>query len=90
MFRPAWLHVAWQCRDHFRFLEPTVQAHFEALLRDLGHLGLPALSAAVSGGSVRLNGEAWAWPAEVMVDLAAAPPVDVVAREAARFTLVDG
>lgn len=90
MFRPAWLHVAWQARDHFRFLDGTVQAHFEALLRDLGHLGLPALSAAVSAGRVRLHGQPWPWPAEVMVELAAAPAVDAAAREAARFSVVEG
>lgn len=73
-WRPAWFHVAWIARHSCTFLDPAVQGRFEALSRDLGHLGVGALTRAVSEGRVRADGEPWSWPAEPMVSFVAHPP----------------
>jgi acetoin utilization deacetylase AcuC-like enzyme len=88
-FRPASYHLAYTARSRFRFLDSARQGRFEALLRDLGDLPLPAATVAVSVGRVAMNGEPYAWEADDMVALAAAPDdaeaVKAV-REATHFT----
>lgn len=84
-FRPAAVHVAYTARYEFRFADVARQARFEALLRDLGGLGLLRLSRAVADGQVRCNGARYAWEADLMVcwlDRARRPPsaeVDAIA-----------
>ncbi len=66
-FRPAAAHVAYTARYEFRFVDSARQADFEALLRDLGHLGLLALSRAVAEGRVLRNQKPYDWPADLMI-----------------------
>jgi hypothetical protein len=66
-FRPMWFHLAVVARARFRYVEPTRQGRFEALMRDLAHLPLLEATRLVAEGHVRLNGERYAWEAEDMV-----------------------
>ena len=90
-FHPAWFHVAYTARYHFRFLDPEVQGHFEALVRDLGPLPLLDATHAIADGRVLLNGQPHRWEAGVMAYRFASPEdfdtrVQQV-REAAHFSL---
>ena len=88
-FRPASYHLAYVGRKLFRFLDSARQGRFEALIRDLGDLPLPAASVAVAVGRVHLNGEPYAWEADDMVALSVAPDdaAEVAAvRDATHFT----
>ena len=93
-FHPAWFHVAYTARYHFRFLEPVIQGQFEALMRDLGSLPLLEATHAIADGRVRLNGQPHRWEAGVMA-YRFQPPTDfdhrvAEARDSAQFTLADG
>ena len=89
--RPAWVHVAYASRSRFRFLDAGRQGRWEALIRDLGHLPLRALSEAVAQGRVSCDGAPYAWEADPMVASLAPLPDDAVAvaaaRQRARFAL---
>lgn len=88
-FRPASYHLAYAARTRFRFLDCARQGRFEALLRDLHDLPLPAASIAVSVGRVYLDGAPYVWEADDMIALRVAPAdAEAVAavREATRFT----
>ncbi len=92
-FHPAWFHVAYTARYHFRFLDPTTQAHFEALMRDLAPLPLLESTHAIAEGRVRLDGEPFRWEPGAMAYLFEAPE-DFdrqvgSTRDRARFTLPD-
>ncbi|MBI3273365.1 MAG: histone deacetylase [Planctomycetes bacterium] len=90
-FRPAWYHIAYAARHHFRFLEPGRQGRFEALVRDLA--GTPLLTATldVAAGRARLDGRPYAWEAETMVAWLTPRPADLATaaaeRERVRFTI---
>lgn len=85
LLRPAWLHTAAMSRGAFRFEDPAAQGTFDALMRDLGHLPLTELSAAVAAGRARRNGEPWAWaPAEMVAWRVEPPPWDEAVRDATR------
>jgi len=91
-FHPAWFHVAYTARYHFRFLDPVLQGHFEAMMRDLAPLPLLEATRAMAEGRVRLNGEPYTWQSEVMAHRFE-PQEDFDARveqvrDAARFTVV--
>ena len=88
-FRPASYHLAYAARSRFRFLDSARQGRFEALLRDLNDLPLPAATIAVSVGRMYMNGEPYAWEPDDMVTLGVAPDdAEAVAavRDAAHFT----
>lgn len=90
-FHPAWFHVAYAGRYHFRFLDPVIQGHFEALMRDLAHLPLLETTHAIADGRILLHGQPFRWEAGLMAYRFAAPEgfesqVEQV-RDAARFTL---
>ncbi len=91
LIRPAWLHTAWIAASHFRFLDPAVQGAFEALRRDLGHVGLDVLTHAAAEGRLRCNGEPWPWPAAEMVAWLDGGPDDAAAvaeaRDASHFSV---
>lgn len=92
MLRPAWVHTAWGLREGFRFLDPTTEGEFEALLRDrLPNGGITALAADLQAGRVRKNDEPWTWRAEPMAFRAQPGPDDRAqidaARDAATFTV---
>ncbi|MFH1463931.1 MAG: histone deacetylase [Pseudomonadota bacterium] len=90
-FRPAWFHVAYTARHHFRFLDPGVQGRFEALVRDLGHLPLLTVTTAVAEGRVRCRGLPFTWEPGAMAYRFAPPSAfdaAVIAhRDQAEFTL---
>ncbi len=65
-FNPAWFHVAYTARYHFRFLSPDVQGRFEALMRDLAPLPLLEATHAIAEQRVLLNGQPHTWEPEVM------------------------
>jgi acetoin utilization deacetylase AcuC-like enzyme len=92
-FRPAWFHVAYTARHHFRFLDPLLQGRFEALVRDLGHLPLLAVTTATAAGRLRCQGTPFAWEPGVMAFRFAPPSAfdaAVIAhRDQAAFTLAD-
>lgn len=67
VYRPSWLHTAAFARQSFRFVDPVERGRFDALLRDIGGMGLNAASKAVAEGRVRCNGAPWAWPAATMI-----------------------
>ncbi len=92
-FRPSWYHMAFAARHMARFATPQRQGRFEALMRDLK--GLPLLEAthALAEGKVQLNGAAYTWEPDEMVEwlvprddaeLAAAVAAE---RERCRFTV---
>jgi len=66
-FRPAYLHTAYAARFAMRFIDPVHQAHFDALLRDLGHMPLAELSRALAEGRVSLDAARYTWEAGEMV-----------------------
>jgi acetoin utilization deacetylase AcuC-like enzyme len=93
-FHPAWFHVAYTARYHFRFLQPEIQGHFEALMRDLAALPLLDATHAIADGRVRLHDEPFAWEPGIMAYRFEAPEdfdaeVDRI-REAAHFSVVQG
>ncbi len=67
LYRPAWLHTAAFARRSFRFVDPAEQGRFDALMRDIGGMGLLEASRAVAAGRVRQDGAPWAWPAAAMI-----------------------
>lgn len=67
MYRPAWFHMAYAGRYHFRYLDPRRQGRFEAMLRDLGNVPLREITLAFAQGRVRMNGEPYTWDAETMI-----------------------
>lgn len=91
-FRPAYLHTAYAARFAMVFIDPRHQAHFDALLRDLGHVPLGDLSRALSAGRVQMNGERYTWEAGEMAYWLDQRPVDRAAVEAemerVKFSLV--
>ncbi len=93
-FHPAWFHVAYTARYHFRFLDPTVQGHFEALMRDLAPLPLLVATHAIADGRVRLHGQPFRWEPGVMAYRFEPPEgFDTEAariRDAAHFEVVSG
>lgn len=66
-FRPAWYHVAYTLRRHFRFYEPKLQGQFEAIQRDLSGHSLLDITRAITEKRVLLNGEPYQWNAEMMI-----------------------
>src|SRR6266851_3283557 len=93
-FRPAGFHTAYAGRGQLRFVDPGRQGRFEALVRDLAGIPLPAATAAVASGQVLLDGEPYRWEADEMVLWRAPHPQDeqaiAAAREAARFSVRAG
>jgi len=99
VFRPSYLHTAWSPTGEARFVDPARQGRFEALLRDLGHLGRLELSVLLQQERVLLDGAPYAWEPDPMVFWVGEPPKyeaaeqrsraeDIAAaREGARFTL---
>ncbi len=90
-FHPAWFHVAYTARYHFRFLDPELQGHFEALIRDLGHLPLLEATGAIAEGRVLRDGAPFTWEPGFMA-YRFRPPSDfdarvTEAREAGSFSL---
>jgi acetoin utilization deacetylase AcuC-like enzyme len=91
--RPAWYHVAYASRYHFRFEDPAVQGRFEALSRDLAEVPLRARTHAIADGRVRDGDAVFAWEPGRMVATGAPPPEgwreesDRV-RDACHFTVV--
>jgi len=92
-YSPAWFHTAYVARSRFRFLDPLQQGRFEALVRDLGHRPLALVSQALADGRVQMDGEPYAWKADLMVYRPAGEPDDREVVEAERdrvaFTLAD-
>lgn len=66
-FRPAWYHMAYAARYHFKYVDPVRQGRFEAFQRDLGHLPLREATLAFAQGRVRLNAEPYPWDPQEMV-----------------------
>jgi acetoin utilization deacetylase AcuC-like enzyme len=67
VFRPAWFHMAYSARNHFRYLDPERQGRFEAILRDLGAVPLREITLAFAQGRVRLNGQPTTWEPDEMI-----------------------
>jgi len=93
-FRPAAFHTAYAARAQYRFVDAARQGRFEALVRDLAAVPLPAATAAVASGQVLLGGEPYHWEADEMV-LWRTPHAEdrhavADARESARFTVPGG
>ncbi len=90
-FNPAWYHVAYTARYHFRFLDPSTQAHFEALMRDLADLPLLEATHAIADGQVLMDGQPFRWEPGAMAYLFEEPEdFDVRVgeiRDRVRFTL---
>ena len=83
--QPAWLHVAYASRHDFRFVDPVIQGHFEALVRDLAIGGLKRLTEGVAAGQITLDGAPWSWEAERMESRGGEPdPAWRAAADAAR------
>ena len=72
--RPAWYHVAYALRYHFRFADPERQRRFEAMARDLAETPLRQLTLAVAEGRALRNGEPYSWEATEMVSWLDEPP----------------
>ncbi|MBN1336074.1 MAG: histone deacetylase [Deltaproteobacteria bacterium] len=72
--RPAHFHVAYAARYRLRMVDPILQGRFEAILRDLGHLPLHALTSAIAEGRVLLDGRPWAWEPGLMAYRFEEPP----------------
>jgi len=68
VFRPAWYHMAYAARYHFRYIDPRRQGRFEAILRDLGKLPLREVTLAFAQGRVLMNGVAYTWEADEMAN----------------------
>lgn len=66
-FRPASYHVAFAAKQHCAFADPQRQGRFVALLAALAERPLIDATSAVAEGRVRLNGEPYAWEADMMV-----------------------
>jgi hypothetical protein len=66
-FTPAWYHTAYVARERFRFLDPSRQGRFEAMVRDFAGLPLAKVSQAMADGRVQLNGNPYRWEADDMV-----------------------
>lgn len=92
-FRPAWFHMAYPGRHRARFVDPSRQGQFEALLRDLGHLPLIELTRALHDGRVLMNEVRYAWEPADMVAWRTPRPSDEAevarVRAAAHFSLSD-
>jgi acetoin utilization deacetylase AcuC-like enzyme len=90
-FFPAYYHLAASAESQFRFLDPARQGRFEALRRDLSHLGPGEVSRAVAEQRVLLDGEPYAWEASPMIHGVAPGEEDTrlieTERERARFTI---
>ncbi len=67
VFRPAWFHMAYSGRYHFRYLDPTRQGRFEAMVRDLGRYPLREVTLAFAQGRIRMNGQPCTWEADEMI-----------------------
>ncbi|MBI5546541.1 MAG: histone deacetylase [Deltaproteobacteria bacterium] len=67
VFRPAWFHMAYSARYHFRYLDPRRQGRFEAMQRDLGIVPLREVTLAFAQGRVRLNGQPHTWEPDEMI-----------------------
>lgn len=92
--RPAWYHVAYASRYHFRFEDPAVQGRFEALTRDLAALPLKARTHAIADGRVVTGDAVFAWEPGRMVAVGTPPEegwreAADAAREGTRFALQD-
>ncbi|WP_338871481.1 histone deacetylase [Myxococcus stipitatus] len=90
-FRPMWYHLAVVARARFRFVDPTRQGRFEAMLRDLSQIPLLEATRAVADGRVRLDGEPYRWePADMVLRLEPVPlDTDAITaeRERCHFTV---
>jgi hypothetical protein len=90
-FAPAHYHTALVGADRFRFLDPTRQGRFEAMMRDFAGVNLVEASTATAAGHVRLNGEPYSWEPDDMVSWPMEDGDRAVAdaeRERSRFTIV--
>ena len=67
VFRPAWFHMAYAARYHFRYLDPRRQGRFEAIQRDLGQVPLREITLAFAQGRVRMNGQPATWEPDEMI-----------------------
>ncbi|QSQ11395.1 histone deacetylase family protein [Myxococcus landrumensis] len=85
-FRPMWYHLSVVARARFRFVDPTRQGRFEALMRDLSQLPLLEATRAVADSRVLLNGEPYRWePADMVLRLEPQPlDTDAIAAERER------
>ncbi len=92
-FSPSWCHMAFLARERAQFVDAERQGRLEALARDLGHLPIRELSAAVEEERVLMNGEPYAWEATDMVAWRDGPRLDeeqvARERERVRFSLRD-
>jgi acetoin utilization deacetylase AcuC-like enzyme len=92
-FQPSYLHTAWSPTSAARFVDPVRQGRYEALIRDLGHIGRFELSRRLQRGEVRLDGAPYVWEPEPMVFWLSGGPDDgalaAAERDRVRFTLVD-
>ncbi|HEY3448162.1 MAG TPA: histone deacetylase [Myxococcales bacterium] len=66
-YRPAWFHMAYAARYHFRYVDPERQGRFEAMLRDLKRYSLREVTLAFAQGRIRMNGQPYPWESEEMV-----------------------
>ncbi len=79
---------AYASRAHFRFVDPARQLRFVTLLSDLKTVPLGELTRALAEGRVRLDGQPYAWEAELMIFRPnERPPSLELAPSAPRFTL---
>ncbi len=83
-FTPAWYHMAYFAREGAYFVDPARQGRFEAMVRDLGHLPVREVSAAVALGRVTMNGAPYSWEASDMVAGSADADRDIIDAERAR------
>jgi len=91
---PSFYHTAWPSNAHVRFVDDAREGRYEALVRDLGHLGRAEVSRALETGRVRLDGEPYAWEATEMVywldGRSESEPEVTAERDRVRFTLAEG
>jgi hypothetical protein len=66
VFRPAWYHMAYASRYHFKYMDPKRQGRFEAILRDFERIPLREATLAFVQGRVRMNGAPYSWEADEM------------------------
>lgn len=91
-YRPSWYHTARPARSKCRFIDPSRQARFEALMRDLEDWPLLDVTQALSDGRVRMNGQPYNWEADDMAFWIDRCPLDLDRvrreRELLHFTVV--
>jgi acetoin utilization deacetylase AcuC-like enzyme len=91
VFRPAFYHVAYTSRYHFRFIDPLRQGRFEALQRDLAGMSLLEATTAIAERRVFLGDAVYGWEPDDMahrfVDDPDYEPRVIDGREQSHFSL---